>query len=133
MPRARTLSRRNVKGRGWHKRGYRENGELFIQLKRAYCTWPGPFSRTHSVNENATMEEFIHSMAREISMEDGHPLPEGLFLCFQAFRGKELEQSDELVKTKFDGAETVHAKVFDEEGTQYVLDFEGGRFVWSPK
>lgn len=61
MPRARTLSRRNVRGRGWHKRGYREDGELYIQLKRSYAG----FSREHSVNENATITEFIRNLYRE--------------------------------------------------------------------
>lgn len=54
----RALSRRNVRGGGWHKRGYRERGELYIQLKRSYAN----FSRTHSVNENATITSFIEGL-----------------------------------------------------------------------
>ena len=61
MPRVRAWSRRNVRGRGWHKRGYRENGELFVQLKRSYAG----FSREHSINENATITDLLQGLYRK--------------------------------------------------------------------
>lgn len=62
MPQAqRALSRRNVRGRGCYKRGYRQNGEFFFQPKRCFCG-VYPFSRQSVHNENQTINKMLFSM-----------------------------------------------------------------------
>ncbi|KAF2713819.1 hypothetical protein K504DRAFT_462301 [Pleomassaria siparia CBS 279.74] len=117
MPPVRTLSRRNVRGRGWHKKGYREGGNLFFQLKRTYAN----FSRTHEVNENETITNLILSMHGDIMGEDPGSLPEDLHYEFH-FRRNCLYPSDDMVKTIMDGGETVYAKVFDDERNEYIYE-----------
>ncbi|VDC00317.1 unnamed protein product [Peniophora sp. CBMAI 1063] len=46
----RQRSRRNVRGAGWHRRGYRDNGDMWIN--------------------------FWRQVVRGVEMEDGFPLPE---------------------------------------------------------
>lgn len=67
------------------------------------------------------MTEFLQDLHRDLSMEDGFPLPQGLVIEFQAFRGTTLEGGDEMVGDVFEGREMVHAKVFTEDGDQCVL------------
>lgn len=74
------------------------------------------------MNENCTMAEFWEELEWDVKSEEGFPLPEGLSLTFEAFRGKPLNDSQDQVKVHFDGGETVHAKVFDEDGSQWVLN-----------
>ncbi|KAK9895644.1 hypothetical protein P389DRAFT_195776 [Cystobasidium minutum MCA 4210] len=123
MPRAagRRLSSRNCKGRGWHKAGYRENGNLFVQLKRGTYG----FSRTHEVNEHDTMADFIHGMVSELMMEDGWcTLPKDWTIRFTAKRQTLDPESDASVNSLLDGGETVTANIFDDEGYQrtYIQD-----------
>ena len=79
------------------------------------------------------MESFLDALYHDVISEDGFPLPDGLFLEFQAFRGRTLEASSDLVKMSFDGGETVHAKVFDEDGQQWELISCGSRDRWVPR
>jgi len=120
------LSSRNVKGRGWHKKGYREYGQIYFQLKRSYAN----FSREFSVNENETIARLLDDLHSEssvqrsnkplrstltlcspgqVSEEDPFP-PDHLHFCFY-FRKELLEPSDALAKTILDGGETIYAKV----------------------
>ena len=126
MPQRRRLSSRYARGRGWHKKGYREHGNLFLQLKRSYAN----FSRTCQVNENETIANFIWEMLRKCDFFEGHAIanfysllvefdlgtenpgtpPEGLHFVF-FFRRQVLVPSEAMVKTLFDGGETLYVKV----------------------
>ena len=48
-------SRRSCRGKGWHRKGYRDGGCMWLNLKRAYCE--GPFTRGADYNENMTIGE----------------------------------------------------------------------------
>jgi hypothetical protein len=79
------------------------------------------------------MTEFLQDLYRDLCMEDGFPLPQGLVIEFQAFRGTTLEGGDEMVGDVFERGEMVHAKVFTEDGDQCVLNYNQGRFTWELK
>lgn len=53
MPRATTLSRRNVKGMGSMKKGNVVNGEMWVNIKR--CYFAVPFTRGTRFNEKETV------------------------------------------------------------------------------
>ncbi|EPQ57783.1 hypothetical protein GLOTRDRAFT_126274 [Gloeophyllum trabeum ATCC 11539] len=114
MPPARR-STRSRKGSGWHKKGYRDHGNMWINIRRAM--YGGPFVRGHEVNECATMQEFLDGVIRDISMEEDFPIPEDWLLDVQR-RGKSLflEPMDAPVTDYFDGGEQITCKVFDDEG-----------------
>jgi len=78
------------------------------------------------VNESQTMEEFLDSVVRDISSEEGFPAPEGCYIDPQK-RGKSLwdEPMDASIRNYFDGGETVTVKVFDSNGFQLVWDYGG--------
>ena len=52
---ARYRSRRNVRGAGWHKRGYRANGHMWINVRR------GSYGSVHGmdVHEDATVADVV--------------------------------------------------------------------------
>ncbi|KAK4967960.1 hypothetical protein LTR42_010288 [Elasticomyces elasticus] len=128
MPARLTHSSRNVKGRGWHKRGYRDHGELYIQLKRSYAG----FSREHSINEYHSITEFIRGLHRDLMGED-YVLRDGDALHYEFYAKRQLlVPSDARVNTILDGGETVYAKVFDDEGNEWIGDAMGG-FEPKPK
>ena len=104
MPQARRLSSRSCRGRGWHKRGYRDNGDWYFQLKRSFAY----FSRECRINENETITELLRAMWRDVSDEDvGKPR----FLHFRFFfRRRWLQPSEQVVKTIMRD-ETIYAKV----------------------
>ena len=54
-------SRRNVRGAGWHKRGYRNNGDMWINVRR------GSYGHTRGmdVNESLTISEFCGQVISE--------------------------------------------------------------------
>ncbi|KAK4959811.1 hypothetical protein LTR10_002699 [Elasticomyces elasticus] len=109
MPARLTHSSRNVKGRGWHKRGYRDHGELYIQLKRSYA-----------------------GFSRDLMGED-YVLRDGDALHYEFYAKRQLlVPSDARVNTILDGGETVYAKVFDDEGNEWIGDAMGG-FEPKPK
>ncbi|KAK5699469.1 hypothetical protein LTR97_005597 [Elasticomyces elasticus] len=128
MPARLTHSSRNVKGRGWHKKGYRERGYLYIQLKRSYAG----FSRTHDVNEYSSITEFIRGLHRDLMGED-YVLRDGDALHYEFYAKRQLlVPSDARVNTILNGGETVYAKVFDDEGNEWIGDAMGG-FEPKPK
>ncbi|KAF2170350.1 hypothetical protein M409DRAFT_51403 [Zasmidium cellare ATCC 36951] len=126
-PARRTLSRRNVRGRGYAKRGYRQNGELSFQLKRSYAH----FSRQMDINENETISEPIRAMFHSVENEDPGWLPEGLHFAF-VLRRQVLVPSEDMVKTLFDGGETLSAKVLNDDGVEYEWD-DGSVFTPKPR
>ncbi|KAJ7203616.1 hypothetical protein GGX14DRAFT_369291 [Mycena pura] len=117
-------STRNVKGMGSMKKGHRTNGEMWINIRRS---WAG-FSRGAYFNENLTIGEFVDQVVRDVSTEEGFQhFQEGWYVEVQSFR-KALnpEEHGEMIKERFDGAETVHAKVFNEYGQLLDWDFASG-------
>ncbi|KAK5721873.1 hypothetical protein LTR15_006466 [Elasticomyces elasticus] len=103
MPARLTHSSRNVKGRGWHKKGYRERGYLYIQLKRSYAG-------------------FSHDL-----MGEDYVLRDGDALHYEFYARRQLLMpSDARVNAILDGGETVYAKVFDDEGNEWIGDATGG-------
>ncbi|KAF7300039.1 hypothetical protein MKEN_01326700 [Mycena kentingensis (nom. inval.)] len=120
-------SRRNVRGRGAMKKGHRTNGELWINIRRSW----GGFSRGAYFNENMTIAEFVDEVIRDVATEEGFQhFQKGWYVEVQSHR-KALDHEDnvERVGDRFDGAETVHAKVFDENGQ--LLDYDCGS-GWYP-
>ncbi|KAJ7447525.1 hypothetical protein B0H11DRAFT_2202718 [Mycena galericulata] len=116
------LSARNVKGQGAMKKGHRTNGEMWINIKRSW----GGFSRGAYFNENLTIGEFVDRVVRDVSTEEGFQLfQEGWYLEVQSFRkALDPDENVEMIKERFNGAETVHAKVFNEHGQ--LLDYNFG-------
>ncbi|CAK1359294.1 unnamed protein product [Cercospora beticola] len=121
----RCFSRRNVRGRGWGKKGYRQDGELFFQLKRSYAA----YSRQQTINKYNSITDLLRQMEQTVRGEDPGWLPEDLHYEFH-FRRQPIEPSDDMVRTLLDGGETVYAKVFDAEGYEYDWD---GRSQWHGK
>ena len=76
------------------------------------------------------MQAFHDALIRDVSSEEGFPLPADLHVELQAFRGKPLDTSEDMVKKHFNGGEMVHAKVFDAEGNQWINAYSGG---WTMK
>lgn len=56
-------SRRNVRGAGWHRRGYRDHGDMWINVKE------GSYGAVHGmdVNENETLAGFVKWVACEFT------------------------------------------------------------------
>lgn len=61
MPFTYVQSRRSDPGEGWHKRGYRDYGEMWLNIKE------GSYGavRGMGVNENSTFTELLHLVYRE--------------------------------------------------------------------
>ncbi|KAM3421325.1 hypothetical protein BST61_g1723 [Cercospora zeina] len=121
----RRFSRRNVRGRGWGKKGYRQDGELFFQLKRSFAA----YSRQQTINEYNSICDLLRGMEQSLRGEDPGALPEGLHYEVH-LRRRLIEPSDDMVRTILDGGETVYAKVFDADGYKYEWD---GGLQWYGK
>ncbi|KII91640.1 hypothetical protein PLICRDRAFT_173458 [Plicaturopsis crispa FD-325 SS-3] len=116
-------SMRNVRGKGWHKAGYRDRGCMWINVRMGSygCT------RGQDVREDMTINDFWMQISRSVSMEEGFPLPEGWYINLFSNR-QELPQSDERIDTLFDGGETVYVKVYDDDDNQRVYDHGSGEW-----
>ncbi|KAJ7735830.1 hypothetical protein DFH07DRAFT_109782 [Mycena maculata] len=115
-------STRTVRGKGAMKKGHRAKGEMWINVRRSW----GGFSRGAYFNENLTIGEFVHRVVRDVSTEEGFQFfQQGWYVEVQSKR-KALDPDEyvQMLKERFDGAETVHAKVFNEYGQ--LLDYEFG-------
>ncbi|RDB17522.1 hypothetical protein Hypma_001269 [Hypsizygus marmoreus] len=102
----RQFSRRNARGSGWHKKGYRDNGCMWINVRR------GSYGHTRGgdVNEFSTIADFWRQTVRGIQMEDGFPIPQGW--TFELSSNKRpIEPFDEPITSIFDGGETVYVKI----------------------
>ncbi|KAJ7652685.1 hypothetical protein DFH06DRAFT_1205443 [Mycena polygramma] len=95
---------------------HRTHGEMWINLRRAYAD--PPFSRGAYFNENLTIGEFVTQAVRDVSTEEGfQSFQEGWYVEIQSFKKPlDPEENVEMLKERFKGAETVHAKVFNEYG-----------------
>ncbi|EIM90601.1 uncharacterized protein STEHIDRAFT_144230 [Stereum hirsutum FP-91666 SS1] len=124
MPPMYQQSTRNSRGATWHRKGYRNHGCMWLNVKRAFHI--APYVRGADFNENETMEELINDLLREVQTEEGSQLPEGGYWDFQAFHGMSLLsgqfESQARISVYFDGGETIHAKAFDADGSQIVWD-----------
>ncbi|KAI0132426.1 hypothetical protein BJ170DRAFT_592383 [Xylariales sp. AK1849] len=115
------LSSRSVRGAGWHRRGYRDLGDMWINVKQGThgCV------KGMDVNENAS----LRSLVREVFDRQGSRYPAGWY-CDVFFRKKSLirmladsesqdiEEQEVLVRDYFDGGETIYFKVYDGEGAE---------------
>ncbi|KAL0955273.1 hypothetical protein HGRIS_004163 [Hohenbuehelia grisea] len=123
VPRFQRLSRRNSRGAGWHIRGYRDMGSMWINVRR------GSYGNTYGqdVNEGSTIREFWEDVVRGVQMEDGFPMPENW--TFELTSNKRpIIPSDDLITTIFDGDENVYVKVYDEDDNERVFDFD--TYTW---
>ncbi|KAJ7046203.1 hypothetical protein C8F04DRAFT_1063707 [Mycena alexandri] len=117
-------SRRNVKGKGAMKKDHRTNGEMWINIMRSW----GGFSRGAYFNENVTIGEFVGQVVRDVSTEEGFQyFQEGWYVEVQS-RRKALDPEDHvmMLKERFNGAERVTAKVFNEYGDAMTYTFGQG-------
>ncbi|RWA06110.1 hypothetical protein EKO27_g8990 [Xylaria grammica] len=116
--------RRNVRGAGWHKRGYRDYGCMWINVRQ------GSYGHTRGTDapENQTLTAFVQSVfGGKDSWASRYP--EGWY-CDLFFKKKSvtrllvdlekhgLDTDLVLVRDYFDGGETVYFKLFDENGQQ---------------
>ncbi|KAJ7658198.1 hypothetical protein DFH06DRAFT_447949 [Mycena polygramma] len=118
-------STRNVKGKGAMKKDHRCNGGMWIYVRRADPL----FRRGAYYNENLTIGEFVAHAVRDVASEEGfQSFQEGWYVEIQSF-GKPLDPYENvgMLGERFNGAETVHAKVFNEYGQ--VLTYTPG-FGW---
>ncbi|KAI1108815.1 hypothetical protein F5Y14DRAFT_434688 [Nemania sp. NC0429] len=116
------FSWRDVRGAGWHRRGYRSHGHMWINVKE------GSYGHTRGtdVHENRTLSDFVKDV---FHMWATGKYPEGWY-CDLFFRKKSvtrllvdlekhgLDMDLVLVKDYFDGGETVYFKLFDLDGEQ---------------
>ncbi|KAI2638774.1 hypothetical protein GGS26DRAFT_542816 [Hypomontagnella submonticulosa] len=119
------MSQRKVKGAGWHRRGWRDNGRMWINIK------DGSYGPVHGmdVNENDTLARFVRYVVYRQTMSDYYPQKEGwtwdlqfrrksLIAMLDEFEEEGIPEDEVLVRDYFDGGETVIFKVFDEYGRQ---------------
>ncbi|KAL6309930.1 hypothetical protein BKA93DRAFT_756838 [Sparassis latifolia] len=116
-------SRRNARGAGWHKRGYRDNGCMWINVRR------GSYGhiRGQDVNDSSTISEFWNDVVRGVMMEDGFPIPADWSVGLYSNK-RLIERSDARIDTIFDGGENVIVKFYDENDDERVYDF--GTSTW---
>ncbi|KAI0888698.1 uncharacterized protein GGS22DRAFT_62326 [Annulohypoxylon maeteangense] len=123
------LSRRQVRGAGWHRRGWRDRGCMWINVKE------GSYGAVHGtdVNENQTLTEFVEDIAWYQSRGACYPHEEGwtwdlffrrksLVSLLEEFKEEGRAEGDDLVRDFFDGGETVIWKVYDEYGEERVFN-----------
>ncbi|KAI0900219.1 hypothetical protein F4806DRAFT_493211 [Annulohypoxylon nitens] len=115
------LSRRKVRGAGWHRRGWRDRGCMWINVKE------GSYGAVHGmdVNENETLASFVSTVASYQKRGECFPFQEGWYWDL-FFRRKSLvdmleefaeqgrAEEDDLVRDYFDGGETVIWKAASE-------------------
>ncbi|KAI1361977.1 hypothetical protein F5Y08DRAFT_286614 [Xylaria arbuscula] len=116
-----TYSPRNVRGAGWHRRGYRDHGNMWINVKAGSYG----YTREMDVYENEGLADFVRTIFHGWATK----YPEGWY-CDLFFKKKSLtrllidlennglDMDLILVKDFFDGGETVYFKLFDAAGEQ---------------
>ncbi|KAI1765479.1 hypothetical protein GGR53DRAFT_261504 [Hypoxylon sp. FL1150] len=121
-------SQRQVRGSGWHKRGWRDRGSMWINVKQgSYGAVQGM-----DVNENATLARFVSDVASGQQTGCYYPHTEGwtwdLFFrrkslvdMIREFKEQGRSEDEDLVRDFFDGGETVIWKVYDERGRERVF------------
>ncbi|CAJ2509759.1 Uu.00g056590.m01.CDS01 [Anthostomella pinea] len=115
------LSDRKARGEGWHRGGYRDLGDMWINVKGGtYGSVKG-----QDVNENATVKHFVWSIFNYWESV----YPPGWY-CDLFFRKKSLirmlvdpendgvQEHERLVRDYFDGGETVYFTAFDSAGRE---------------
>ncbi|KAI4865658.1 hypothetical protein F4820DRAFT_284852 [Hypoxylon rubiginosum] len=131
------MSQRKVRGAGWHKRGWRDRGSMWINVKE------GSYGAVHGmdVNENSTLARFVNEVASGQRTGCVYPHNPGwtwdlffrrksLVEMLEEFQEEGRAEEEDLVRDFFDGGETVIWKVYDEEGLERVFntdwDYHGG-------
>ncbi|KAI1398860.1 hypothetical protein F4819DRAFT_438789 [Hypoxylon fuscum] len=122
-------SRRNVRGAGWHRRGYRDHGDMWINVKE------GSYGAVHGmdVNENETLAGFVKWVASSQQRGEYYPHIRGwtfdiffrrksLLQMLEEFEEEGRAENEDLVCNFFDGGETVIFKVYDDEGVERVFN-----------
>ncbi|KAF7329646.1 hypothetical protein MKEN_00227600 [Mycena kentingensis (nom. inval.)] len=114
-----TPSRRNERGQGSKKRGYRRNGEMWLTLRYSWAE----YSRGYFFNENMTIAEFTKAVRGYLSIEEGFQyFQPDWTVDFQSRRQSlDAEDNETCLGEIFDGGETVTAKAFNENDEQ--LDY----------
>ncbi|EMR63757.1 hypothetical protein UCREL1_9284 [Eutypa lata UCREL1] len=115
-------SSRKARGAGWHRRGYRDSGDLWINVREgSYGSVKG-----RDENENETLRAFVRHV---FDSWNACHYPEDWY-CDLFFRKRSLirllvdlenkgvEEHEVIVRDYFDGGETVYFKVFNAEGEQ---------------
>ncbi|KAJ3578480.1 hypothetical protein NPX13_g2081 [Xylaria arbuscula] len=116
-----TYSPRNVRGAGWHRRGYRDHGNMWINVKAGSYG----YRRGMNVYENEGLADFVRTVFHGRATK----YPEGWYwdLFFKRksltrllvdLENHGLDMDLILVKDFFDGGETVYFKLFDEGDKQ---------------
>ncbi|KAK7755490.1 hypothetical protein SLS62_002420 [Diatrype stigma] len=113
---------RKVRGAGWHRRGYRDLGCMWVNVR------DGSYGHTRGqdVDENETLARFVRGV---FHMWWGSSYPAGwypdLFFRKQSLiqflvelENQGYEEDEVLVRDYFDGGETVYFKVYDAAGRQ---------------
>jgi len=104
------------------KKGHRTNGEMWINIRRSY----GGFTRGSYFNENLTVGELVDEAIREVMREEGFQnFPVDWYLEVQSHRRALDPDSQQMIKELFNGAETIHVKVFDQHARQLKHDGYG--------
>ncbi|KAK1225958.1 hypothetical protein PQX77_011090 [Marasmius sp. AFHP31] len=123
------LSTRNAEGEGWHKRGHRYDGDMWIIVKMG----TGGHTRGQYVNEHLTLSEVWRQILESVvEEEEGFqqlPFPEGWVVGLFS-RGRLVPETDDLVTTIFDGGNTITVKVLDEDNYQLVYDLHEDDWVY---
>ncbi|KAI2468609.1 hypothetical protein F4781DRAFT_443222 [Annulohypoxylon bovei var. microspora] len=126
-------SQRNVRGAGWHRRGWRDHGCMWINVKE------GSYGPVHGmdVNENETLAGFVSSVATYQKRGEVYPFEEGwswglffrrksLVEMLEEFEEQGRAEDEDLVRNFFDGGETVIWKVYDDQGHERVYNGDWG-------
>ncbi|KAI1097358.1 hypothetical protein F4804DRAFT_351761 [Jackrogersella minutella] len=121
------MSQRKVRGAGWHRRGWRDLGCMWINVKE------GSYGAVHGtdVNENQTLAAFVKDIAFYQQRGMVYPHIEGwtwdlffrrksLVEMLEEFEEQGMAEDEVLVRDYFDGGETVIWKVYDEQGRERV-------------
>ncbi|KAI1775342.1 hypothetical protein F4818DRAFT_451683 [Hypoxylon cercidicola] len=122
------MSQRKVKGAGWHRRGWRNLGCMWINVKE------GSYGAVHGmdVNENLTLARFVNDVASGQRSGEYYPHNPGwtwdlffrrksLLAMLEEFREEGRAEDEDRVRDFFDGGETVIFKVYDDEGRESVF------------
>ncbi|KAI4597647.1 hypothetical protein KJ359_004351 [Pestalotiopsis sp. 9143b] len=102
-------SMRKVRGSGWHRKGYRDLGCMWINVNE------GHYTRGRDVGESDSLADFAHDL--------DEPGRDG-FWCDVFFRKKSIfdlveENPGDVVEDWFDGGETVYRKWYDPNGWEH--------------
>ncbi|ROW11472.1 hypothetical protein VMCG_01164 [Cytospora schulzeri] len=115
-----------ARGAGWHRRGWRDMGEMWIDVKIG-----SEYTEGQDVDEDLTMEGFVEQVQIDFQERTDYR-PKGEQTWDLLFRMKCLRKilvdteaqglrgADVLVRDLFDGGETVDYQVYNEHGVKLL-------------